>query len=210
MKKRLFFTSLFLVSILFYGCRTPPPPPPPPAEPAPAPEPIPEPPPPEPVKPSLLNEMQTLSAATIEAGGLAAIGIAESKSLDLALNMAKKNGRIDLSQALTVRIETLAKAFSEETGTPYDSLILSGFNAAAEIIIRHQISGSIAQVMKYEVSENGFTAYAFMELSPEIMVSQLSEETELYARLQPTQAFREFSRTLETYSAFKAAQKQTF
>lgn len=209
MEKPLFFASLVVATALLSGCTTTKPAsvvtPAPEVSPASAPvvtEQI-----PAPVTPSSLpEEMQKLSAKLVEAGGLAAVGTGESKSLDLALNRAKVNGRKELIQVLTARLAVLEKAFSEETGIPFDSLFLSGFNNA-EKALAGQISGSIAQTLKYEATGHTFTAYAVMVLDPKAIANQLAKEKELYARLQTTKAFGEFDKEVKAFAAFKAAQK---
>jgi hypothetical protein len=209
MKKSLFFASLAVVAALLSGCAT--------TKPAPTVTPLPEAPPasapvtaeqiPAPVIPSSLpEEMQKLSATLIGAGGLAAVGTGESKSLELALNKAKVNGRKELTQLLLTRLTVLEKAFSEETGIPFDSLFLSGFNNAEKMLTK-QISGSIAQTLKYEATGHTFTAYALMVLDPKAIADQLANEKELYARLQPTKTFGEFDKEVKAFAAFKAAQK---
>jgi hypothetical protein len=200
MKKALFFTALAAIALLTAGCSTP----------------IETPSPvvatsasvahPEVPAATLLGDMQNLSTNIISAGGLAAVGIAQSQSLDLALNMAKKNGRIELAGKVSARIEVLAKAFSEETGIPYESLLLSGFNASGKALAG-QIAGSIAQTLKYETTGDTTTAYALMVLDPKEIAAQLAKETDLYARLQPTKAFATLTEEVKTYAAFKAAQK---
>ena len=157
------------------------------------------------VQPVLLEEMQKIAAGTVSAGGLAVVGIDKSKSLELALDKAKINGRIELARMLDARLEVLEKTFSEETGIPYDSLLLSGFNSAAKII-KQQIAGSLAQSLKYEATGETFTAYAIMALDPKAIAEQLAKEKELYARLQKTKAFAALTQEIKTYEAFKAAQ----
>ncbi len=193
MKKGLLYIVLAEIVILLSGCSTP------------APIPVPEPAPI--VPPTRLETMQTLTTEIATAGGLAALGLAESRSQDLALNMAKKNGRIELARVLNNRIETLAKTFSEETGIPYESLLLSGFNHAAETIKKQQIVGSVAQTLKYEESDNTFTAYAIMVLDPKILADQLAKETNLYAQLEPTTAYATLTEQIKTFEAFKASQE---
>jgi hypothetical protein len=211
MTKGLFFTVLTAVTILLTGCTTgkpaTPAPVPVPAA-APAPETLPEalPAVPPVVQPTLPGEMQELSAGILAAGGLTALGIDESKSLELALNMAKVNGRIELARVLDARFRLLEKAFSEETGIPYDSLFLSGFNNAAGII-KQQIASSLAHTLKYETTGDTFTAYAVMVLDPKVIADQLAKEKELYARLQKTKAFGELNKEIKAYEAFKAAQE---
>ncbi|MCC7300482.1 MAG: hypothetical protein IT583_05335, partial [Verrucomicrobia bacterium] len=113
---------------------------------------------------------------------------------------------IELARKVTARIDALAKAFSEETGIPYESLVLSGFNHTGKVLAG-QISGSIAQTLKYETSGETTTAYALMVIDPKTIADQLAKETELYARLRSTKAFEALTREIKTYEAFRAAQK---
>ena len=211
MIKGLFFTVLTAVTILLTGCTTSKPVTPEPA-PVPVTTPVPESQPeavpevPPVVQSTLPVEMRELSAGILAAGGLTALGIDESKSLELALNMAKVNGRIELARVLDARFRLLEKAFSEETGIPYDSLFLSGFNNAAGII-KQQIASSLAHTLKYETTGDTFTAYAVMVLDPKVIADQLAKEKELYARLQKTKAFGELTKEIKAYEAFKAAQE---
>gem|GEM_PF-1079158 len=211
MKKSLLYFVLSAAAALLSGCSTSAPvtaTPPPPAS---VPEIMPEPAAPPVQAPAtqsmLLDEMQKTAAAMGEAGGLAAVGTGESKSLELALNKAKVNGRRELAQMMSARFDLLEKSFSEETGIPLESLLLSGFNNAFKIIKEQQIAGSVAQALKYETTGDTFTAYAVMALDPKIIADQLSKEKELYARLQTTKAFGELMQEAKTFAAFKAAQK---
>lgn len=207
MRKGLFFLSLPALIVVLSGCSTPPPPPEPVIEPV--------------IVPAVPEVVETVIQSTLpaemrqrtdditQAGGLAALGIAESKSLDLALNMAKKNGRLELARELNDQMESLAKAFSEETGIPYDSLLLAGFNNAARMITKQTIAGSIATELKYETAGDTTTAYAIMSLDPEIIAAQLAQEPDLYPRLQPSKAFDALNQKIKAYNAFLAARKSS-
>ncbi|NOU35244.1 MAG: hypothetical protein HOO88_00485 [Kiritimatiellaceae bacterium] len=206
MKKILFFTVFTGATVLLTGCST--------TKPArtPAPEPVvtsalPEQTNAPSVQSPLPGEMQTLAVGMVEAGGLAAVGIGESKSLELALNKAKVSGRRELARMLTARFDVLEKAFSAETNIPFESLILSGFNTAEKAIIGQQIAGSVAQTLKYETTGDTFTAYAIMVIDPKVIADQLSKEKDLYTRLQTTQAFGALDKEIKSFAALKAAQK---
>ncbi len=204
MKKGLFLTALTATAILLTGCSTtkPEPAPAPAAAITPATAPVLQ----TEVQPILREEMQKLAAGITGAGGLAAVGTAESKNLELALNKAKVSGRIELTRMLNARVEALAKAFSEETGIPYESLLLSGFNNTTKSLSAG-IAASVAQTLKYEQHGNAFAAYAVMTLDPKTIADRLAQEKDLYARLQPTKAFGVLTQEIKTYEAFKAAQK---
>jgi hypothetical protein len=206
MRKGLLLTALAVTSILSAGCSTTRPPA------APAPEAAPATLQPAATLPdsggasALPVEMRMKTDAINAAGGLAALGTGESKSLDLALNYAKKNGRIELAQRMNAKVEALAKAFSEETGIPYHSLLLSGFNTTAKAL-DGQIAASLAQALKYQTDGNTFTAYAIIVLDPKDIAARLAKEPDLYARLQKTKTFEALNQEIKAYEAFQSAQK---
>jgi len=207
MKKTLFFTTLVAATALLSGCSTTKPAGAPAPEPAPAPAAVTEQMPAPAVLSSLPDEMQKLSSGMNEAGGLAVVGIGESKSLDLALNKAKVNGRRELAKMLATRFDALEKAFSAETKIPFESLFLSGFNSAGKSITDQQIAGRVAHTLKYETTGDTFTAYAVIVLDPKVIADQLAKEKDLYTRLQPTQAFGELDKEIKSFAAFNTAQK---
>ncbi|MEI8205419.1 MAG: hypothetical protein WCG03_00915 [Kiritimatiellales bacterium] len=204
MNKGLLLTVFTGACVLLTGCSTPP------LTPSSVPASVQPPeqsgqPEPPAVRSVLLEELQKIVAGAVEAGGLAVVGTSKSKSLELALDKAKINGRIELARLLDARFEVLEKAFSAETGIPYDSLLLSGFNHAAKTI-KQQVSGSVAQTLKYETADETSTAYAVMVLDPKVIADQLAKEKELYARLQKTKAFATLTQEIRTYETFKTAQ----
>jgi hypothetical protein len=74
-------------------------------------------------------------------------------------------------------------------------------------MLTKQISGSIAQTLKYEATGHTFTAYALMVLDPKAIADQLATEKELYARLQKTKAFEALHQEIKAFATFTAAQK---
>jgi len=154
----------------------------------------------------LFNDFQEMSTEVLESGGLAVVGIGESKSLELALNKAKTRGRVELAQMLETKIESLQKDFVEETGLPENAQILSQFSSTAQAITSQQIQGSAAKELKYEIIDGTVTAYALMELNPKIVVNQLAKEEELYTRFRATKAFESLDKEIKEYEAYKKEQ----
>lgn len=154
----------------------------------------------------LFNDFQEMSTKVLESGGLAVVGIGESKSLELALNKAKIRGRVELAQMLETKIESLQKDFVEETGMPENAQILSQFSSTAQAITSQQIQGSAAKELKYEIIDGTVTAYALMELNPKLVMNQLAKEEELYTRFRATKAFESLDKEVKEYEAYKKSQ----
>lgn len=155
----------------------------------------------------LFNNFQELSTEILESGGIAVVGIGESKSLELALNRAKTRGRVELAQMLETKIESLQKDFVEETGLSENAQILAQFSSTAQTITSQQIQDRAAKELKYEIIDGTITAYALMELDPKIVMSQLEKEEELYNRFRATKAFESLDKEIKEYEAYKKAQQ---
>ncbi len=95
--------------------------------------------------PPLLEEFQVLSAKILESGDLAAIGTAKSKSLDIALNKAKIDGRIKLADLFEAKIEALPEEVAD------------------------LIQGLVPKRLEHETTNGVVTAYALMELGPKTL-----------------------------------------
>ena len=189
MKKVLFFTLLSALMIGIAGCSSTPE-----AEKAKAQRP-------------LFDDFQKMSTKILESGGIAVVGLGESKSLELALNKAKTRGRVELAQLLETKIEALQKDFVEETGLANDAQILAQFSSTAQAITSQQIKGSVAKELKYEILKGTVTAYALMELDPKLIMNQLEKEKELYTRFRATKAFENLDAEIKEYEAYKKAQQ---
>jgi len=155
----------------------------------------------------LFEDFQKMSTKILESGGIAVVGIGESKSLEIALNKAKTRGRVELAQLLETKIEAIQKDFVEETGLAEDAKILAQFSSTAQAITSQQIQGSVAKELKYEILEGTVTAYALMELNPKVVMAQLEKEQELYTRFRATKAFENLDQEIKEYEAYKAAQQ---
>ncbi len=155
----------------------------------------------------LFNDFQEMSTEVLESGGLAVVGIGESKSLEIALNKAKTRGRVELAQMLETKIEALQKDFVEEVGLAENAQILAQFSSTSQAITSQQIRGSAAKELKYEIINGTVTAYALMELNPKIVMNQLAKEEELYTRFRATKAFESLDAEIKEYEAYRKEQR---
>lgn len=154
----------------------------------------------------LFDDFQKESAKIIEKGGLAAVGIAQSKSLEIALSKAKMNARRELAQMLETKIESLQKSYTEETGMAADAEILAQFSSTAKAITSQQIRGSAAKELKYETSGSLVTACALMEINPKIILDQFQKQEQLYTRFRASKAYEELDKEIQEYEAYKKEQ----
>lgn len=188
MKNALFFTTAIALILGLSGCATP-------AE------------SPADSRSPLFNEFLEQSAEILEAGGLAVIGIAESKSLEIAVNRAKTDGRKKLADLLEERADSLRIDFTEEIGLDRKDPLLDPFDQVAQTISANQIRNLIAKELQYETLNDTVTAYALMEISPQVIVDQIAKNEELALRFGSSKTAEKITRGIKDYEAYKTSQQ---
>jgi len=98
---------------------------------------------------SFFEEFQNTVAEIGDSGGLAAVGIGKSKSLALALNKAKTDGRIKLADRLETRTNRVPENLAD------------------------LIQGLTPKMLEHETTNGIFTAYALMELNPQVLNQEI-------------------------------------
>jgi len=147
-----------------------------------------------------------MAADIRKSGALAAVGSAESKSLEIAINQAKTDGRIRLADRLKIKVESIRNNFSEETGLSGKDPLLGPFDTLAQTITTDHIQRLVAKELKYETTNNLVSAYALMELAPQVILDRLAKEKELDTRFRATKAFENLDAEIKKYEAYKKAQ----
>ncbi len=183
--KPALFTVCAAAVLLAGGCATPPPEPPPEAV----------------IPKTSFEEFQTAAAGLLDAGRLAVVGSAESKSEDLAQKRALIDGRRRLARLLDSKIDLLRRSAAEETGKPVDDPVFGPLNTIAQNLIRDQIQPLAPARTEKETISGTTRVYCLMELDPQVIVDRLMQEQALYSLLQPTRALALLFRNIETAEA---------
>jgi len=180
MQKPLFNTAALAAVILLSGCAGPP-------------------------KPVIQEAPQTvvdpfggMTGRVMDSGGIAAIGVGKSKSLELARNRAIANGRLNLQKTLDEKMRTLQRKFYEESGIAQNTQQLSAFRTAT-LSIKKQIQKSPPKEVNHEMIDGAVTACALIEFNPGIILQQLGKHEELYAQFRTTETYKELARAIESY-----------
>ena len=181
MKKTALSTAIIACLIGLSGCSSPPEP--------------------QPILPqTLAEEFLSHSSIILASGGLAVVGMAESKSLEIALNKAKVNGRLGLADLLAVKIETLRSNLIKETGLDPKDPLLAPFDDAVQLLAADRIQNLPAAELKYETTDDDTVmAYALMELSPLVIVDCLTDDEELSELFLNSQVYKTLDQEVKTY-----------
>jgi hypothetical protein len=152
---------------------------------------------------SMFDAMQEMVSEIGEKGGMAAVGIGESRKIDVAIAKAKLEARKNLAQLVQVKIENLEKAFVEEVGDAETSEINELFSSATKQITSQTLQGTSPKIQKYDSADGVTTAYVLMVLNPDIIPSSLqnSNAKHLYERFRASKAFEELDKEIKEFEA---------
>ncbi|HKL20891.1 MAG TPA: hypothetical protein VJ904_03750, partial [Tichowtungia sp.] len=117
-------------------------------------------------------------------------------------NRAVVNGRLNLQKMLDTKMERLQRECTEESGM--DATASDAFRTAARAL-KQQIQVSAAREMKEETIDGTVTAYALMQISPRIIMTQLEQNEDLYTRFLATKPFESLNEDIKKYEAYKQA-----
>ena len=150
---------------------------------------------------TMFDYMQEEVGKITEKGGMAAVGLGESRNTQLAISKAKVEARKNLAQSVQVKIENLEKAFIEEVGEASGSEMNELFSSATKQITAQELQGTVPKMQKYEVNDGITTAYVLMVLNPEIIHDSLknSNKPKLYERYRASKAFEELDKEMKEY-----------
>ncbi len=152
---------------------------------------------------SMFDYMQEQVGKIGEEGGMAAVGIGESRKPDMAIAKAKLEARKNLAQLVQVKIENLEKAFAEEVGDAETSEINQLFSSATKQITSQTLMGTVPKMQKFETDDGVTTAYVLMVLNPSIIDASLKNANakHLYERFRASKAFEELDKEIKEYEA---------
>jgi hypothetical protein len=156
---------------------------------------------------TMFDYMQEEVGKITEKGGMASVGLGESRNTQLAITKAKVEARKNLAQLVQVKIENLEKAFVEEVGEASGSEMNELFSSATKQITAQELQGTVPKMQKYETDDGITTAYVLMVLNPDIIHETLknSNKPKLYERYRASKAFEELDKEIKE---FEEAERQ--
>jgi hypothetical protein len=154
---------------------------------------------------TMFDYMQEESAKISEKGGMAAVGLGESRNTQTAIAKAKLEARKNLAQLVTIKLENLEKSFVEEVGEAKGSEMNELFSSATKQITSQTLNGTVPKMQKYETNDGITTAYVLMVLDPDIVDESLKNNSanakHLYERFRASKAFEELDKEIKEYEA---------
>lgn len=157
---------------------------------------------------TMFDYMQEQVAKITDKGGMSAVGVADSRSMPMALSKAKVTARKNLAQLVETKIENLEKSFAEEIGQSSGSEINTLFSSATKQITSQTLQGSVPQMQKYEERDGITYAYVLMVMNPDIIDDALKSQNSmkhLYERFRASKAFEELDKEIREFEEAEKA-----
>lgn len=154
------------------------------------------------------DECQAVVNRLISSGdAVAAIGVAESSRRDIAERKATIKGRTELANSFEVKVDNLAKLFTEEIGSGGDVEINELFSDAIKTVTSKNLKSSTIETTKYvkETDSEGkvfYHCFVVMSIKANSIYASFSDElknkdTKTYERFRASQAFDELEAELK-------------
>ena len=152
---------------------------------------------------TMFDYMQEQVAKISEKGGMASVGLAESKTIPVAISKAKLAARKNLAQLVRIKIENLEKSFVEEVGEARSSEMNELFSSTTKQITDQTLQGTLPKMQKYETKDGVTTAYVLMVLNPDVIDESLKNNNakHMYERFRASKAFEELDKDIKAYEA---------
>ncbi len=143
-------------------------------------------------------------------------GKATSTSMDLqlAIDKAKQEARLDIAENLESHIMGLIKKFDEEVGGVEDAELLTQFTKVSKNVVDQTLVGSRENKTKVKKENKGYRAFVLMELpvgkAREELLKQLysSENNQLYTRFRASQSFQELKEEIDNLREYKKSEEE--
>ena len=124
-----------------------------------------------------------------------------SRDYQLAIDKAKHEARLEMTQQLNTYIQALIKKFDEEVGITEDSELLGLFNKTSKIVVDQSLVGS--HIKKKDVKQDGeiYRATVVMEAplgqARKRLLEQIKASDALYKRFSNSESFKELKEEIE-------------
>jgi hypothetical protein len=154
--------------------------------------------------------MQAEASKITENGGLAAVGMGESRSMPLAVEKAKTDARNELATIINTKVDVLRKRFVEGVGEGKNEEINALFSSAAKQLSSGEVAGTVPKDIKFDTKDGITRAYALMVQNPKILAAALENAGQankaMYGRFRASQGFNELDAEVKKYEEFKKQQ----
>ncbi|MCC7430115.1 LPP20 family lipoprotein [bacterium] len=131
-----------------------------------------------------------------------------SRDLQMALNTATEEARVNIARELETKVSGLFKRFREEVGTGDDSEFLSQTTDVSKSVVSTTLNGTKVRKKEVKNEGGGYRVYVLMEMAlgatNEALLNKIKEQKNMYTRFRASQGFQELEKDVKEYEEFKA------
>lgn len=135
---------------------------------------------------------------------LSAEATGTSKDYQMAIDKAKHDARLEMTQQLNTYIQALIKKFDEEIGLTEDSELLGLYSKTSKIVVDQSLVGSHVKEKKVKEDNGIYRATVVMEAplgeARKRLLEQIKASDNLYQRFSNSSSFKEMEGKIETES----------
>ena len=135
---------------------------------------------------------------------------AMSLDLQLAIDKATTDARVDIGRQLEVRVQGIQKKFEEEVGTGNDAQLLAQFTQASKTVVSTTLNGSKVKSQKTLSEGKGYRAYVLMQYpigaAADAFIQSMKKNDNTYTRFRATETFKELDDEAQKFEDFKKSQ----
>jgi hypothetical protein len=124
-----------------------------------------------------------------------AVGMGESRKMDIAINKAKQSGTVELSQRISANVKSQVRSFTQEAGMNEDTQVMDFYQSTSETVTNNTLNG-VSILKRYPYKKPGGTWIAYVQLGLRKdavntqIVSAIQNEEALYTEFKASQAFK--------------------
>ena len=139
---------------------------------------------------------------------------ATSADMQLAVDKAVQDARVDLAAQLEAHVMGLIKKFDEEVGATNDRELLGLYSQTSKTVVDRTLVG--VRVRQQGVFKEGelYRACVLVELplgpARELLLDQVKSNEILYTRFRASQAFKELEKEVEKLRKYKEEQERKY
>ncbi len=139
---------------------------------------------------------------------------ATSRDLQIVIDKAKQDARLDIAENLRSNIQGLIKKFDEEVGRTEDSELLQQFTQVSKNVVDQTLIGSRVNKSKAEKEGEMYRIYLLMELpigeARAELLKQINNNHHLYTRFRASQSFKELEEEVRKLREYEKEQQKAF
>lgn len=126
---------------------------------------------------------------------LSAEATGTSRDYQLAIDKAKMDARLEMTQQLNAYVQALIKKFDEEVGLTEDSELLGLYSKVNKIVVDQSLVGSHVKEKNVDEDDGIYRATVVMEAplgqARKRLLEQIKSSNALYGRFSKSESFKE-------------------